>query len=88
MGWAAILPRDDGDTELDALFVEPDGWRRGIGSALVERCAEEARATGASSLHVIGNPHAEDFYKKCGFEAQGEKQMRFSVGLIMKRTLG
>ena len=59
MGWAAILPRDDGDAELDALFVEPDGWRRGVGSALVERCAEKARATGASSIHVIGNPHAE-----------------------------
>ena len=25
-GFAAILLRDDGDTELDALFVEPDKW--------------------------------------------------------------
>ena len=29
LGFAAILPRSDGDSELDALFVEPDAWRRG-----------------------------------------------------------
>ena len=86
-GWAAILPRNDGDAELDALFVEPEVWGRGIGSALVERCAVEAKASGAQSIHVMGNPHAEGFYKKCGFEILGEKQMRFGFGLVMKRDL-
>ena len=38
VGFAAILPRDDGDSELDALFVEPAVWRRGIGRALIQRC--------------------------------------------------
>ncbi len=46
-GWAAILPRDDGDAELDALFVEPEVWGRGIGSALIKRCIVEAQASGA-----------------------------------------
>src|SRR4029453_4495661 len=36
VGFAAILPREDGDSELDALFVEPEVWQRGIGRALVE----------------------------------------------------
>jgi GNAT superfamily N-acetyltransferase len=35
-GFAAIVPREDGDIELDALFVEPTSWRRGIGRALLE----------------------------------------------------
>lgn len=87
LGFAAILPRSDGDSELDALFVEPDAWRRGIGRALVEHCATVARAAGAASLHVIGNPHAEGFYSACGFEVLGTKQMRFGVGLLMKRDL-
>ncbi len=65
LGFAAILPREDGDSELDALFVEPDVWRRGIGRELVERCAAAARAAGAESLHVVGNPHAEGFYFYC-----------------------
>ena len=87
MGFAAILPRDDGDFELDALFVEPDAWRQGVGSALVEHCAAAARDAGARSLHVVGNPHAEGFYSACGFASFGTKQMRFGVGLLMKKTL-
>jgi len=44
-------------------------------------------ANGAASLHVVGNPHAEGFYGKCGFEKPGERQMRFGTGLVMKRVL-
>ena len=88
MGFAAILPREDGDFELDALFVEPGAWRQGIGRALVEHCAAAARAMGAESLHVLGNPHAENFYNACGFNTLGTKQTRFGAGLVMKRVLG
>jgi N-acetylglutamate synthase-like GNAT family acetyltransferase len=87
VGFAAILPRDDGDLELDALFVEPNAWRQGIGRALVEHCASAAKAQGAKSLHVMGNPHAEYFYVACGFERVGTRQMRFGIGLVMKREL-
>ena len=45
VGFAAVLPRADGDTELDGLFVEPEIWKSGIGRALVERCC-------ASSDHL------------------------------------
>jgi GNAT superfamily N-acetyltransferase len=87
IGFAAILPRDDGDSELDALFVEPSAWRQGIGRALVEHCASAAKANGAKSLHVMGNPHAEKFYVVCGFQILGTRQMRFGTGLVMKREL-
>lgn len=87
MGFAAILPRDDGDFELDALFVEPNAWRQGVGRALVEHCGAAARDAGAESLHVVGNPHAEGFYNACGFESLGTKQMRFGIGLLMKKML-
>ncbi|HEX5716665.1 MAG TPA: GNAT family N-acetyltransferase [Thermoanaerobaculia bacterium] len=86
-GFAAILPREDGDSELDALFVEPEAWRQGIGRALVEYCCSAAKAAGAASIHVVGNPHAEAFYKSCGFKLLGTKQMRFGVGLLMERGL-
>src|SRR4051794_6625120 len=36
VGFAAIEPREDGNSELDAMFVEPRMQRRGIGRALVE----------------------------------------------------
>src|SRR4051794_28951321 len=62
LGFAAVLPRDDGDVELDSLFVEPEAWGQGIGRALVEHCADAARAGGAPGLQVVGNFHAEGFY--------------------------
>lgn len=86
-GYAAILPRQDGNSELDALFVEPELWRQGIGRQLVEYCCSAAKASGAAELHVVGNPHAEGFYKASGFKTLGTKQMRFGVGLLMKRVL-
>ena len=87
IGFAAILPRDDGNSELDALFVEPEVWRQGIGRALVEHACSAARCVGARSIHVVGNPHAEAFYRSCGFKMLGTKEMRFGVGLLLKRDL-
>lgn len=87
VGFAAVLTRADGDTELDGLFVEPNIWRGGVGRFLVVRCAEYARARGSTALHVIGNPHAEAFYIACGFEAIGVHGTRFCTGLLMRKVL-
>lgn len=87
-GFAAVLPREDGALELDGLFVEPGLWKSGVGRALVERCCEMGRERGAGALHVVGNPHAEGFYKSCGFETTGLFETRFGPGLIMRRDLG
>lgn len=86
-GFSAILPRADGDTELDALFVEPNSQRRGIGRLLIEHCAEVARSSGSKTLHVVGNPHAEKFYLACGFKLAGTFETRFGPGLLLRRTL-
>ena len=77
----------DGQTELDALSVEPQIGRQGVGRLMVEYCAEVARKQGSTALHVIGNPHAEDFYLACGFEQTGTIQTRFGVGLQMRKAL-
>jgi N-acetylglutamate synthase-like GNAT family acetyltransferase len=87
LGFAAVLERDDGDVELDGLFVEPEHWRRGIGRALVEHCAASARETGASNLHVISSLEAEAFYHRCGFETIGPWDTRFSPALEMTKRL-
>src|ERR1700749_4947480 len=36
VGFAALLPRPDGDVELDALFVDPEARRLGVGRSLVD----------------------------------------------------
>ncbi len=67
LGFAAILPRTDGGVELDGLFVEPGHWRQGIGKMLVEECILATKSVGSDALHVIGNPHARQFYESCDF---------------------
>jgi len=86
-GFAAVVPRLDGGAELDALFVEPQLWKHGIGRQLVDHIAEVARERAASFLHVVGNPHAEGFYLSCGFCVTGMVDTRFGVGLTMRRPL-
>jgi GNAT superfamily N-acetyltransferase len=87
VGFAVVLPRADGESELDGLFVEPDIWRHGIGRAMVEHCGEVARSQGAAALHVVGNPHAVGFYAACDFEAIVTQSTRFGVGLLMRKKL-
>jgi len=87
VGFAAVERRGDGDSELDAMFVEPRMQRRGIGRMLVEYCAEVARKQGSRYLHVVGNPHAENFYLATGFKVIGMTQTRFGPGLLMRRSV-
>jgi GNAT superfamily N-acetyltransferase len=87
VGFAAVLPRPDGNAELDALFVEPALWKRGVGRLLVEHCADVARQRASRMLHVVGNPHAEGFYVACGFRTTGAVETRFGSGLAMQRAI-
>jgi GNAT superfamily N-acetyltransferase len=86
-GFAAVVPRGDGDAELDALFVEPHLQRRGFGRSLVDHCAQVALERGSMALHVIGNPHAREFYLSCGFASVGVIETRFGPALLMSRVL-
>lgn len=87
VGFAAVEPREDGESELDALFVDPHMQRRGVGRALIEYCAEFSRKQGSCALHVVGNPHAKKFYEECGFEEIGMTETRFGPGLLMRKRV-
>jgi GNAT superfamily N-acetyltransferase len=78
-GFAALV-----GGELDGLFVEPDLWGRGIGGALIDAAAHEARRKGLT-LTVIANPSARRFYESCGLRIEGETQTRFGPALRMSR---
>lgn len=87
VGFAALLPRPDGEVELDALFVDPDVRRRGVGRSLVDHCVQIVRTQGSAALCVIGNPHAYDFYSACGFDVIGTMETRFGSGLLMRKMV-
>jgi N-acetylglutamate synthase-like GNAT family acetyltransferase len=87
VGFATVLRRPDENAELDALFVDPDVRRGGIGRSLVVHCAKVACLQGAAALCVVGNPHAYDFYIACGFQVVGKTETRFGLGLLMRKML-
>ena len=86
-GFAIVLPRPDGDAELDGLFVDPAMQRLGIGRRLVERTKELARAMGAPTLHVVANDDALAFYRSVGFVETGVTETQFGSAPLMQLEL-
>lgn len=87
VGFAAVLPRADGETVLDGLFTAPGFWGHGVGRSLVDRCSAYAIANGSQALHVVGNPHATGIYVACGFTTLRECTTRFGMALLMRKML-
>ena len=78
-GFAALV-----GGELDGMFVDPDLWGGGIGRALLDAAAHEARRKGLT-LTVVANPSARGFYESCGFSVEGETRTRFGPALKMSK---
>jgi GNAT superfamily N-acetyltransferase len=87
LGFAVVLRRDDGDAELDGLFVDPAQWRHGIGRELLAHAERIATSDGAASLWVTANTRALGFYGACGFVTVGEVATRFRTAPRMRKTI-
>ena len=84
VGFSIVLQRDDGDAQLDGLFVDPPYWRQGIGRLLLKYALEHTPQSGATKLHVLANPHALAFYQSTGFLQTGIEQTEFGPGYLMQ----
>ena len=87
VGFVVVLPRADGEADLDGLFVYPERWGEGYGRLLLEHGAALAKASGARRLHVVANAGAIGFYRACGFVPDGVAQTRFRPATTMVRPL-
>src|SRR5690349_4627143 len=67
VGFATITAAEDGEAELEDLFVDPGWRRRGIARRLVTQVVVLARRAGRRRLWVVANPHALAFYRMVGF---------------------
>ena len=73
VGFASLLITPE-DCELDAIHVDPEAQRAGVGSALMHAAVEHARSRGVDRLHllVIGdNERAQAFYRRSGWVLTG-----------------
>jgi GNAT superfamily N-acetyltransferase len=79
LGYTAYGTSRDPDVREDAgevrtFFVAPTAWRRGVGSALMERALEELREMGFAEATVwsfADNARANGFYERHGFRRDG-----------------
>lgn len=65
-----------GGAELTAVYVHPDHWRAGVGTALVEEVESALRERGFSQLEVAvfaENDRAKAFFDSRGFEQISEQ---------------
>jgi putative acetyltransferase len=69
--------RIDGSQHGTSVYVRGIVARRGIGSALFKLAEAEARAGGATSIHVEASLAGVEFYRTNGFEevARGETRL-------------
>jgi ribosomal protein S18 acetylase RimI-like enzyme len=89
-GFATIGSARDADVqtsgELYALYVEPAGWGRGVGRALVTAAREQLARRGftAAVLWVlVGNERAARFYRIDGWLPDGSRRLIQVWGLTV-----
>lgn len=84
LGVAAVQSVRDDDlerevtAELQLIYLDPLVWRRGIGSDLLARAVDHARAHGAQAMSLwvaAGNERARLFYEAAGWELEGATQV-------------
>ncbi|MGG4605945.1 GNAT family N-acetyltransferase [Paenalcaligenes sp. Me131] len=88
VGFASVEPRLAlSQAQLDDLFVEPDCWHQGIGTALLRAAEERASRLGATELQLVSNPKAHQFYIKQGYQFRTNIRTDFGTAPVLYKTL-
>ncbi len=89
---ASLLDPRTQAAKIRAFFVDPGSVRRGIGTLLLERCENEARAHGFSRVELMATLPGARLYAARGYT--GEAPVHFDVGagetiefIPMRKTL-
>lgn len=81
LGFATVAEGDDGDGELEDLFVDPRWHRRGVAQRLILDAAASLRESGRHRLWVVGNPQALGFYRAVGFRGGDSVATELGAGI-------
>ena len=87
VGFCTILPASDENAEIDAIFIEPAAWRRGLGQQLLAAAERQAAATGVSVMSVVSGRYAEPFYVAQGFRRLDVQMTRFGPAVRLEKRL-
>lgn len=73
----------DSETQLGALFVDPEYIGFGYGRALLNHAKIQARVFGCRSILIVSDPHAVNFFRAQGAVVCGEKTSPSMAGRIL-----
>jgi len=69
---------------ISKIYIKPDYHGRGIGKLIMKCLEKKARSNGIKTIFLASNLSAEKFYKKLGYETQGNKDESTPDGYIFK----
>lgn len=82
VGFVTTTPGEPGEPpgcrELSALNVDPDAWRRGVGTALIGAARAQLVQHGATAAVLwvlVGNTRADQFYAADGWQPDGVRRV-------------
>lgn len=82
-GFYAIEHVSVTESELHSLFVAPDAIGKGYGRTLIEDAKTRARAGGARTMIIHGDPNAARFYTAAGAEQIGRRESDSIAGRFL-----
>jgi ribosomal protein S18 acetylase RimI-like enzyme len=88
LGFATVRTDEDGEADLEDLFVDPRCRRRGIARWLVLDAVSAVRELGHARLLVTANPHAMAFFSAVGFVEIGRTSTELGSGSRMQLDTG
>jgi len=68
-------------SEVEAVYTNPEFVRRGIGSAILRKLEERAKELSLSSLKLDASLNAVAFYESAGYKSQNKTKHRLSSGV-------
>jgi N-acetylglutamate synthase-like GNAT family acetyltransferase len=83
-GWTLARPGEPNGAVVPGLghirhfAVHPDWNRRGVGRAIFDRCASQAREAGIKQFECYSSLHAQSFYEAMGFISQGPMLLKLA----------
>jgi predicted GNAT family N-acyltransferase len=79
-GCCALTPKDKNTIQLRQMTVRSDYRGKKIGAAIIEYAEKVAREHNFSLLMMHARNPVIEFYKKCGYEIEGEEFFEVGIG--------
>ncbi|MBO1923717.1 GNAT family N-acetyltransferase [Thiomicrorhabdus sp. 6S3-12] len=76
IGYARIVPQENGAFWLRGLYVDPQWRKQGVASALIRNAENALAATESGQVICFALAHLEHFYRRLGYQPLDESQLQ------------